>query len=108
MCVDGDVASGARQTLVVLVGDVSAGLRVAVAFGQAEVDRVERVGVAPEAQKEVLRLDVAMNEIPGMYVLQSRDLLCNSVSYHLVGDHEGALETQLPAAGIEEVFETGA
>jgi hypothetical protein len=78
--VDGGVASGAGQVFVVFVGDVCVVFRVFVAFREAEVDRVDLGRLRPQPQKEVVGLDVAMDEQPSVDVLQQRDLAKTSAS----------------------------
>ena len=60
MRIDGRVARSAGQVLVVTVGNVDAGARVAVLLRQAEVNDEQLVAVAPDAHQEVV----------GLYVLE--------------------------------------
>ena len=60
MRIDGRVARSAGQVLVVTVGNVDAGARVAVLLRQAEVNDEQLVAVAANAHQEVV----------GLYVLE--------------------------------------
>ena len=73
--VDGGVAGRACQVLVLAVGDVLVGARVAVLLGQAEVDYVHEVALLGQAHQEVVRLDVAVDEVLRVDVLDSAYLL---------------------------------
>ena len=76
MRVDAHVARGARQALVLPVGNVLVGLRVNVLLGQAKVDDVDDVlGLAGlPADEKVLRLDVAVDQVLTMYIFYSVQL----------------------------------
>lgn len=69
--VDGGVAGRARQILVLAVGDVLVGARVAKLLGQTEIDYVDQVAFLGQAHQEVVRLDVSMDEVFRVYVLYS-------------------------------------
>ena len=60
MGVDRGVARGAREVLVLAVRDMLVRLRVAVLLRQPEVDAVDKVGLAREADQEVVRFDVTV------------------------------------------------
>ncbi len=98
MCVDTHVASRAGQTLVLAVRYVLVGLRVDVGLGEAEVDDVHNVlatrRIAPD--EEVLRLDVAVDQVLGMHVLHAREQLYRY--------HEHGLERELAVAQVEQVL----
>ena len=72
--VDGGVACGARQVLVLAVGDVLMCAGVAVLLGQAEVDDVDQVALLAQAHQEVVGLHVAVDEVLGVDVLDAADL----------------------------------
>ena len=77
MRVDAHVAGGARQALVLPVGDVFLGLGVDVLLSQAEVDDVDGVlalGPRP-AHQEVLRLHVPVDQAPRVDKLHTGDLV---------------------------------
>ena len=101
MCVDAHVARGARQRLVLPVGYVLVGLRVDVGLGQAEVNDVYNMLTACRvpADEEVLRLDVAVDQVLGMHVLHAgKQLNC---------DHEHGLERELAVAQVKQIFQRG-
>ena len=72
--VDGGVASGAGQILVLAVRNVLMGARVAELLGQTKVDDVDEVALLGETHQEVVRLDVAVNEIFRMYIFNAANL----------------------------------
>ena len=74
MCVDAGVARRAGEVLVFPVRYVLVCARVAVLLGQAEVDDVDEVALLAEAHEEVVRFDVAVNEVLRMYVFYAADL----------------------------------
>ena len=74
MCVDAGVARRAGEVLVFPVRYVLVCARVAVFLGQTEVDDVDEVALLAEAHEEVVRLDVAVNEVLRMYVFYAADL----------------------------------
>lgn len=74
MGVDGGVASGTGEVLVLPVGDVEMSLRVPVLFGETEIDDVDLVATLADTHEEVIGLDVTMYKIAGMNVLDAGDL----------------------------------
>lgn len=74
VCVDGGVAGGAGQVLVLAVGDVLVRAGVAVLLGQAEVDDVDQVALLAQAHQEVVGLHVSVDEVLGVDVLDPADL----------------------------------
>mmetsp|Transcript_18583 Transcript_18583/g.58777 ORF Transcript_18583/g.58777 Transcript_18583/m.58777 type:complete len:215 (-) Transcript_18583:401-1045(-) len=78
--VDGRITRCACEVLVLAVGDVLVRLWVAVLLGEAKVDHVDLVGLAPEANEEVVRLDVAVDEALVVDVLHALQ--------ELLGDNE--------------------
>jgi hypothetical protein len=74
MSVDGSVAGGAGQVLVLSVRDVQVGLRVAKLFCKAEIDDVDLVATLSNSHQEVVGLDIAMDEVTGMDVFDPGDL----------------------------------
>mmetsp|Transcript_9826 Transcript_9826/g.27635 ORF Transcript_9826/g.27635 Transcript_9826/m.27635 type:complete len:294 (-) Transcript_9826:96-977(-) len=97
MCVHTRVPGSACQTLAFTVWYVLLGLRVPVLFGQPEVDNVHLIGLLPQANEEVVGLDIAVDEILRMDVLNTVD--------HLVGQHEDRLQAELAVAETEEILE---
>lgn len=72
--VDGGVAGGAGEVLVLAVGNVLVGAGVAVLLGQAEVDDVDQVALLAQAHQEVVGLHVSVDEVLGVDVLDAADL----------------------------------
>ncbi|KAJ8577597.1 hypothetical protein ON010_g1609 [Phytophthora cinnamomi] len=95
--VDGGVTRRAREVLVLTVGDVLVRLGVAVLLGQTEVDDVHDLGPLAQADEEVVRLDVAVDEVLRVAVLEA--------AQQLVGDHQHGLELEAAAAVVEQVLE---
>ena len=73
---------------------------VPVFLRQTEVYQEELVAVPPDAHQEVVRLDVAVDEVLVVHVLDPPD--------HLVGQHEDGLHGEPPGAEVEEVLKAGA
>lgn len=76
MRVDAHVTRRARQAFVFPIRYVFVRLQVYVLFGQSEIDDVDYLlsfGCAPPYQ-EVLRLDVAVDQMPTMNVLYPMEL----------------------------------
>uniref|UniRef100_A0A182IYJ2 Uncharacterized protein n=1 Tax=Anopheles atroparvus TaxID=41427 RepID=A0A182IYJ2_ANOAO len=91
------VARRAGQVLVLAVADVDARAEVAILLRQPEVDQEQLVAVAPDAHEEVIRLDVAVDEVLHVQILQPAD--------HLVDEHQHGLDREVPAAKVEEVLQ---
>ena len=75
MCVDAGVSGSPGQILVLSVGNVLPGAVVAILFGQSEVDEEELVAVAADAHQEVVRFDVAVDEVLVVHVLDATNHL---------------------------------
>jgi len=75
------------------------GLRVAVFLGQTEINHIDLVATLADAHKEVVRLDVTVNERLGVNVFDSRD--------ELIGEEEDRLQGEFAVAEVEQVFQTG-
>lgn len=100
MSVDGGVAGGAGEILVLSVRDVEVCLGVAVLLCQTKVDDVNLVATLADAHQEVVGLDVAVDEGFGMNVLDAGD--------ELIGQEENGLERELAVAKIEQILQAGA
>ena len=74
VCVDGGVAGGAGQVLVLAVRDVLVRSGVAVLLGEAEVDDVHQVALLTETHQEVVGLHVSVDEVLGVDVFNPADL----------------------------------
>mmetsp|Transcript_10264 Transcript_10264/g.36488 ORF Transcript_10264/g.36488 Transcript_10264/m.36488 type:complete len:377 (+) Transcript_10264:1-1131(+) len=86
-----------RQVLVLPVRNVLVRPWVAVLFGQAKVDDVHLVRLLAQSHQKVIRLDVPVNEGPGVHVLYPPE--------QLVSQHEHRLEREPPVAKVEEVLQ---
>jgi len=70
------VSSGTCEILSITVGDVLAGLGVPETFGEAEIDDVHVMLLLPDANEEVVWLDVTVEEVTGVHELDSLELNC--------------------------------
>ena len=95
--VDGGVAGGTSQVLVLSVRDVEVRLGIAVLLGQTKVDDIDLVAALANAHKEVVGLDVAVDEGLGVDVLNAGD--------ELIGEEQDSLQGELAVAEVEEVLE---
>lgn len=68
------VSSGTCEVLSITVGDVLAGLGVPETFGEAEIDDVHVMLLLPDANEEVVWLDVTVEEVTGVHELDSLEL----------------------------------
>ena len=96
-----------------------------VLLRQAKVNDVNLIGFLSQANQEVVGLDVPMDEVLGMHVLHPERDAKHTEIYsrlqetlhrkppaklprpvdHLVGQHEGSLETELSVAEAKQIFE---
>lgn len=72
--VDGGVAGGAGEVLILAVGDVLVRSGVTVFLGQAKVDDVHQISLLAEPHQEVVRLHVSVDEVLGVDVFNPTDL----------------------------------
>jgi len=70
----GCITSSTGEILVLPVRNVKMGLRVSELLGETKVDNIDLIASFADAHEEVVRLDVAMDKIPRMYVFDSRYL----------------------------------
>ena len=74
MSVDGSVASGTRQILVLPVGNVQVSLRVTVLLGETEVDDIDLIATLADAHQEIVGLDITVDEVAGVDIFDAGDL----------------------------------
>lgn len=79
MCVDGGVACRSGQVLVLPVRDVLVRACIAVLFGQPKVDDVHQVALLAQPHKEVIWLDISVDEVLGVDVLDATNLDLNEI-----------------------------
>lgn len=89
MCVNGGVAGGACQVLVLAVGDVLVRACVTIFLGQAKVDDVDEISLLAQAHQEVVWLYVSVDEVLGVDVLNSADLEGKTV---VKNEHKGSFQ----------------
>lgn len=113
MRIDGGVASSTSQILVLPVWNVEMGLGVPVLLRKTKIDNVDLVSTLANAHKEVVGLDVTMDEVARVDVFYTRDLhttlaaaeKTNRGIYQLVGQEQDSLESEFAIAEVEEVLE---
>lgn len=84
-------------------------LGVTEALGQAKINDVDIVLLLADANEEVIRLNVSMEEVPGVNELDPlklKQIIPLSV-YHLVSKHEDCLKRELALAVVEKIFQGG-
>lgn len=74
MGVDGGIAGGACEVLILTVGDVLVCSGVTVFLGQAKVDDVDQVALLAKSHKEVVRFHISVDEVLGVDVFNPTDL----------------------------------
>ena len=99
MSIDGGVSSGSGQVLSFSVRNVFS-IPLDVPFGKAEVENEDLVAGFVEADAEVVRLDVPVNEVAVVDVLNSLN--------HLVDEDEDGLQREFPEGLVKEGFKGGA
>lgn len=100
MGVDGGITGSASQVLVLSVWDVEVGLGITVLLGKTKIDNVDLVSTLPNAHKEVVGLDISVNERLGVDVLNTRN--------ELISKEKDSLQGKFAVAEVEEVFQAGA
>lgn len=98
--VDGSVTGSTGKVLVLSVRDVEVGLGVAVLLGQTKVNNVDLVTALANTHKEVIRLDITVDEGLGVDVLDAGD--------ELVREEQDGLQRELAVAEVEEILQAGA
>ena len=73
------------------------GLIVAEFLCETEVDDEQLVAAPAVAHDEIVRLDVAVDEVPAVDVLEA--------AYHLLGEHQRRLHREATRAEVEDVLE---
>ena len=77
MRVDRGITSSTRQVLILLIWDVEMGLWVTVLLGQTKVDKINLVATPADAHKEVVWLEITVDEGLHVNVFNARDeLIC--------------------------------
>lgn len=92
MGVDGGVAGGACEVLILAVGDVLVRSGVTVFLGQAKVDDVDQVALLAQPHQEVVWLHVSVDEVLGVDVFDAADLEAEAgedLMSALTGKHAG-------------------
>jgi hypothetical protein len=100
MGVDASIPGGTGQVFVLTVRNMEVSLGVTVLLSQTKIDDIDLVATLSDAHKEVIRLDVAMDEGLGVDIFDPGD--------ELIGKEEDSLQRELAVAKVEEVFQTGA
>ena len=80
------------------IRDVRALVGIAVLLGKAEVDDIHNIGAVLNSNDEVVRLDVAVDEVPVVDELET--------SEKLDAQHHRRLHSELPSTVVEEILQT--
>jgi len=98
VCVDGCISGSSCQILVLPVRDVLSSPVVSVLLRQTKVDEEEFVAVATNAHKEVIGLDIAVDEVLVVNILYATN--------HLISQHQDSLHGESSRAKVEEILQT--
>lgn len=74
MRIDGGIASGASQVLVLTVRDMKVRLRITILLCKTKVNNVDLVAALSDTHEEVVRLNVTVNEVTRVNIFNSRNL----------------------------------
>ena len=91
------IASSAGEVLIVSVFDMVSTLRVSISFGQSEIDNVDDVLFATDADQKVVRLDVSVDEVSRMHEFYSLE--------ELFSQHQHSFQGKFPFAVVEQIFQ---
>lgn len=75
MSVDRRISGSSGQVFVLSVWDVDVIAIVPVLLGQSKVDDIDQVALLAQTHEEVVRLDIAVNEVASVNELDSTDLV---------------------------------
>lgn len=95
--VDRCVSRGSRQILAISVRDMLTRFGLSKSFGEPKVDDIDIMLFFPNPYEEVVRLDISVQEMARMYKLYPLK--------HLIGQHQHGLQTELPLAIVEQIFQ---
>ena len=96
MSVNGGVSGSTSEVLSLSVRDVFA-ISLDVSLGKTEVDEEDLVTGLVEADAEVIRLNVSVDEVSVVNVLNTSD--------HLVDQHQNCLQGELSECVLEETLQ---
>lgn len=99
MSVYTSVSRCSSEILTILIRNMLSCPGLSVSLGEPKVNDVHIMLFLANADEEVVRLDVSVQEVSGVHVLDSLD--------HLVSQHEDGLQRELPFAVIEQVLQRG-
>ena len=77
MSVNWSVAGGTSQVFAITVGNVFTSLGVSESLGKTEIDNVDVVLLFADTDKEVIRLNISVEEVSGVHELDSLELFHN-------------------------------
>ena len=100
MGVDGGITGSAGQILVLTVWDMEVSLWVSVLLGETEINNVDLVASLADAHKEIVRLDVTVDEGFGVDVFDAGD--------ELVCQKKDGLQREFTVAEVEEILQARA
>jgi|SRR5712671_2908212 len=80
MGVDRRISGSSGQILVLAIGDMKMGLGIPVLLRKTKVNDIDLIAALANTHEEVVGFDVTMDEIAGMDVLDTRDLIYGLVT----------------------------
>jgi hypothetical protein len=96
MRANGSITNSTNQPLVLTKRDVIFSLGIAIPLGETEIKYVDLVATHSKSHVEGVRFDIAVDEKPFMYTLDTRDkLICKQ---------EHCLQRKLAIAAVQVVL----
>jgi len=99
MGIDRSITGSTSQVLVLPIWNMEMSLRITVLLGQTKINNIDLVATLSNAHKEVVRLDITVNEGLGVDVFDTRD--------ELIGEEQDGLQGELAVAEVEQVLQAG-
>ena len=116
--VDGDVTGSSSGVLVLLVRDVNIGPGVKELLGETEINDVDLMVTPSDAHEEVVRFNIAVNEMSRVNIFDTRNLWQKGVrkenskrrgdkGHQLISKEENGLETKFAVTEAEKILQRG-
>jgi hypothetical protein len=99
MGIDRSITGSTSQVLVLPVWNMEMSLGITVLLGQTKINNIDLVATLSNAHKEVVRLDITVNEGLGVDVFDTGD--------ELIGEQQDGLQGELAVAEVEQVLQAG-
>lgn len=97
MIIDGGITGSSGQGPSLTLGDVLQCTGMTVSLTQTEINTVDKVTLPAPIGDKVGRLDIAMDQVPGVHDLHAFQ--------HLIGNHKDGLEGEPTSALVELILE---